>query len=96
MCPDRGWCRGVDAFMTKRGDRPSVRNVYLHGSMRTFLKWSTLMIGATVAATFAYQAVQGGRRRLKSALAESEAVADQTRRALEQTQTALRHAREAI
>ena len=64
--------------------------------MKRFLKW-TVSLGALAAAgVFAYGGVQAGRAKLKNALGQAEAVADQTRAALEQTESALKTAREAI
>jgi hypothetical protein len=64
--------------------------------MKSLLKWTIIVAGAGVAGAFAFQAVQAGRRRLRNALGEAEAVAGRTRAALEQTETALHNARRAI
>jgi len=64
--------------------------------MKSFLKWTVVLGGAAVASVFAVRAVQAGRRRLKNALAEAEAVADQTRETVEQAQTLLHETRTAI
>lgn len=65
-------------------------------TMKRFLKWSAVIASVAVGGTFAFRAVQVGRTKLKNALGEAEAVADQTRAALEQTEAALRTARTAI
>ena len=64
--------------------------------MKRFLKWTAIVAGGTVGVVFAVRGIQAGRQRLKNALGEAEAVADQTRRTLAQTQTALHDARQAI
>jgi hypothetical protein len=64
--------------------------------MKRFLTWTAAIIGVSVAGTFAIRAIQAGRQRVKHALGEAEAVADHARAALEQTETALRTARQAI
>jgi enamine deaminase RidA (YjgF/YER057c/UK114 family) len=64
--------------------------------MKRFLKWTTVIASVAVGGTLAYRAVQTGRGKLKNALGQAEAVADQTRAALEQTEAALRTARTAI
>jgi hypothetical protein len=56
-----------------------------------------MSLGALAAAgVLAYRGVQAGRGKLKDALGHAEAVADQTRVALEQTEAALRTARQSI
>ncbi len=65
-------------------------------TMKRFLKWSAVIASVAVGGTFAFRAIQVGRIKLKNALGEAEAVADQTRAALEQTEAALRTARTAI
>jgi hypothetical protein len=45
---------------------------------------------------FAARMIQAGRRRIKNALGEAEAIASQTRETLAQTQMALHDARKAI
>jgi hypothetical protein len=64
--------------------------------MKRFLTWTATVVGITVAGAFTLRAIQTGRLKMKRALGEAEAVADRTRAALEQTQTALHTAREAI
>jgi hypothetical protein len=64
--------------------------------MNSFLKWTLAIVGTAVGGTLAFRAIEAGRRRLRNALGEAEAVADQTREALEQTESALRTARTAI
>jgi hypothetical protein len=64
--------------------------------MKRFLKWTVAIVGIGAASAFTVTAIQAGRRKMKRALGEAEAVADRTRAALEQTQSALRTAREAI
>ncbi len=64
--------------------------------MKRFLKWTAAIVGAGVGAVFAVRGIQAGRRRVKNALGEAEAIADQTRETLAKTQTALHDARHAI
>jgi hypothetical protein len=64
--------------------------------MKRFLKW-TVAVGCTaIAGTFVFRAVQAGRQRVKNALGEAEAIAENTRATLEQTESALRTVRRAI
>jgi len=64
--------------------------------MKRFIKWTTGIIGGAVGAMFVIRAVQAGRRRVKHALGEAEAIADQTRATLEQTEETIRQVRHAI
>jgi len=64
--------------------------------MKRFLKWTAALIGIAIGGTYAFEAIQAGRRRLKSALGEAEAVAGKTRATLEATESALEKARTAI
>jgi intracellular septation protein A len=64
--------------------------------MKRFMKWTAGIVGATVGAVFMFRAVQAGRQRVKHALGQAEAIADRTRATLEQTEVALREARDAI
>jgi hypothetical protein len=64
--------------------------------MTRFLKWTTAIAAIGVAGVFAMRAVQTARRKVKSALGEAEAVADRTREALAETETALRSVRQSI
>jgi len=64
--------------------------------MKHVLKWTIVAAGAGIASAFAFQAVPRGRRKLRNALGQAEAVADRTRAALEETETALRNACTAI
>ena len=64
--------------------------------MKTFLKWTVVVAGVGTGVAFAIRAIQEGRSKLRNALADAEAVAAQTRRTLQQTETALDHARTAI
>jgi hypothetical protein len=64
--------------------------------MKRFLKWSAAIIGMAVGGVFAFEAVQAGRRRMKDALGHAEAIADRTRAALEETESALHDARTAL
>jgi thioredoxin reductase len=64
--------------------------------MKSFLKMTAILVGAGLASVFAARAIQAGRRRLKSALAEAEAVADRSRETVEQVQTLLHDARTAL
>jgi hypothetical protein len=64
--------------------------------MKRFLKWTAAAVALSVAGVFAARAIQSGRRKVKTALGEAEAVADRTRAALAETQHALRNARESI
>jgi hypothetical protein len=65
-------------------------------SMKRFLKWTAALGALTVAGAFAVRGVQATRLKLKNALGQAEAVADQTRAALEHTEAALRTARTSI
>jgi len=64
--------------------------------MKSFLKWTAIVAGTGVGVLFAVQSIQAGRRRIKNALGEAEAIANRTRETLAQTQTALHDARQAI
>jgi len=64
--------------------------------MKRFLKWTTIVAGAGFGVVFAVRGIQAGRQRIKNALGEAEAIANQTRETLAQTQTALHDARHAI
>lgn len=64
--------------------------------MKAFLKWTAIVGGAGLGVVFATRMVQAGRQRIKNALGEAEAIANQTRETLAQTQTALHDARKAI
>jgi hypothetical protein len=64
--------------------------------MKRFLAWTAAAAGTAVAAIFTIRAIQTGRQKMQNALGEAEAVADRTRAALEQTQSALHAARKAI
>jgi hypothetical protein len=64
--------------------------------MKPLLKWSLITVGAIAGGTFVVRGVQGARRRLKSGLAHMEAVTDQARATLEQTESALRDARTSL
>ncbi|HZT76095.1 MAG TPA: hypothetical protein VFA27_05520 [Vicinamibacterales bacterium] len=64
--------------------------------MKNFLKWTAIVAGTGVGVMFAVRGIQAGRQRIKNALGEAEAVANQTRETLAQTQTALHDARNAI
>jgi hypothetical protein len=64
--------------------------------MKRFLKWTVSLGALGAAGVFAYRGLQTGRFKLKGAIGQAEAVADQTRVALEQTEAALRTARESI
>jgi hypothetical protein len=64
--------------------------------MKRFLKWTVVLGGAGLASVVAFRALQAGRIRLKRAIGEAEAVANQTRTAVEQTQTLLHDVRTAI
>ena len=64
--------------------------------MKRFLLWTVSVAGSAVAAFFAIRAIQSGRQKMRDALGEAEAIADHTRAALEQTQSALHTARNAI
>jgi hypothetical protein len=64
--------------------------------MKRFFFWTATVVGVGVAGVVAARAIQSGREKMKRALGEAEAVADRTRAALEQTQSALHTARQAI
>jgi hypothetical protein len=64
--------------------------------MKRFLLWTVAAAGAAAATIFTIRAIQTGRQKIQNALGQAEAVADRTRAALEQTQSALHSARESI
>ena len=64
--------------------------------MKSFLKWTGIVVGVGAAGVFAFRAVQSGRARLRSALGHAEAIADRTRATLAETQAALDYARRAV
>jgi hypothetical protein len=64
--------------------------------VKTFFKWTVIGAIASVGGTLLFRGVQRGRSKVKSALRQAEAVADRTRAALEETESALRSTREAI
>lgn len=64
--------------------------------MKDFLKWTAIVAGTGIGVVFAARTIQAGRTRIKNALGEAEAIANQTRETLAQTQTALHDARQAI
>jgi hypothetical protein len=64
--------------------------------MKTFFKWTTILLAVGVGTACAAEALAAGRRRMKDALGRAEQIADSTRAALEQTQTALHDARTAL
>lgn len=64
--------------------------------MKTILKWTALSLAVGLGSVFAARAIQTAREKMKRALGEAEAVADKTRAALEQTERALRTARESV
>ncbi len=66
------------------------------GTLKRFLKWTAIIGGSAVGGTLLVRAVQRGRSRLKHAVGQAEDVAAHTRAALEQTEAALRHTREAL
>jgi hypothetical protein len=64
--------------------------------MKSFLKWTALIVGVGGAGAIVFRVVQAGRRQLKDALRRAEAVTDKTRAALEETETALHATRSAL
>jgi hypothetical protein len=64
--------------------------------MKRFFKWAAAIGGITAGSVLTVRAIQKGRRRVKTALGQAEAIAGHTRAALEQTEGALREARTAI
>jgi hypothetical protein len=64
--------------------------------MKNFLKWTFGIAAGVTGGVLAMQAVQAARRRAKQTLSDTEAVADQARATLEQTEVALRNVRNAI
>jgi hypothetical protein len=67
-----------------------------HTTMKSFVKWAATIASVAVGGLFAWNAVQAGRRRLRSGLARAEAVADRTRAALEETESTLHSVRTSI
>jgi hypothetical protein len=64
--------------------------------MKRVFKWAAAIGGVTAGTVLAVRAVQKGRRKVKGALGQAEAIAGRTRAALEQTESALRETRAAI
>ena len=64
--------------------------------MKTFMKWTGLIVGLGVGVAFASKAMRAGRAQLKQAISHAESIADHTRSALEETEAALREAQAAI
>jgi ABC-type transporter Mla subunit MlaD len=64
--------------------------------MKRFLKWTAIVAGAGFGTVFVVRGIQAGRQRIKNALGDAEAIANQTRETLAQTQKALHDARHAI
>jgi hypothetical protein len=65
-------------------------------AMKSFLKWTALIVGLGAAGAFVVRAVQSGRKRLDEALGRAEAITDKTRAALEETQAAIHATRSAL
>jgi hypothetical protein len=57
--------------------------------MKSFLKWTVTIAAFGIGSAMAWRAVQAGRERLRNALDRAEGVANQTQKALEQTEAAL-------
>jgi ABC-type transporter Mla subunit MlaD len=64
--------------------------------MARFFKWTLGLTAAGVGTIAMVRAVQAGRRRLKNAIGEAEAVAGRTRAALEETEAALHQAQKSL
>ena len=58
-------------------------------NMKTFLKWSMVVVAASVSGTVLARAIQAGRRGVKGALKQAESVADKTKDVLSQTESTL-------
>jgi hypothetical protein len=65
-------------------------------SMSKFLTWTVAIAAVAIGVVAAVRAVQISRVKLKNALGQAEAVADRTRAALEQTESALHDARTSL
>jgi hypothetical protein len=64
--------------------------------MKTFFKWTITTVVVSVVGTIVYRAIQEGRGQVKQALGRAEQIADRTRVALAETESALRDTRKAI
>ena len=64
--------------------------------MKSFLKWTATLGGLAVGGLIAYNLVQAGRDRLRSALDRAEKIADSTRQTLEQTQQVLHEVKTSV
>lgn len=64
--------------------------------MKRFLKWTVMLSAMAVGSAMIWSAVEEGRRRVRDALDRAEHVADDTRRALEHTEAAIRQMRDAV
>ncbi|MFL6279461.1 MAG: hypothetical protein ACJ731_05075 [Vicinamibacterales bacterium] len=64
--------------------------------MKTFLKWTGIVVGVGAASALGYRAFQAGRRRVNDALSRAETITDKTRAALEETQQAIHATRSAL
>lgn len=64
--------------------------------MKTLFKWTITTVVVSVVGTIVYRAIQEGRANMKQALGRVEQIADRTRVALAETESALHDTREAI
>jgi hypothetical protein len=64
--------------------------------MKSFLKWTAIMVGAGAAGMYAYRAMGAARAKTRRALQHAEGVAEHTRAALEEAEAALHEAHTAI
>lgn len=91
----RGGCVRVGFCQRSHGPFKGTRCESI-ARMKQFFKWATALTVIGVGGTIAYRAIQAGRTKVKNALESAEAVAERTRAALEETETALHNARTAI
>lgn len=64
--------------------------------MKSFLKWTAAIGGVAVGGVIAWNVVQAGRERLRTALSRAEQIADSTRQTLEQTQQVLHQVKTSV
>lgn len=64
--------------------------------MKSFFKWTATIGGFAIGGVIAWNVMQAGRERLRSALSRAEQIADSTRQTLEQTQQVLHDVRTSV
>lgn len=64
--------------------------------MKSFVKWTATIAGVAIGGMLAWRAVQAGRQRVRAGLARAEEVADRTRAALAETESALHAMRTSV